>query len=137
MEYAEMVYKPKWERKMLRRGVVVPKVDGEETFEYYIISQGRFPVAYIKVPEKSKYYQKNYDEIDLDVHGGLTYSRNYLAIEDKVLQGWFLGWDYAHVGDYIALPSEIENEDDTHKWTVEEIQEDVYRALRELRNEEL
>ncbi len=41
-------------------------------------------------------------EIDLDVHGGLTYSNNYLCIsENKKVEGWiFIGWDYAHYGDY-------------------------------------
>mgnify|MGYP001032403433 CR=1 FL=1 len=37
------------------------------------------------------------------MHGGLTYSRDFLWIsKERKLQGWFIGWDYAHYGDYVG-----------------------------------
>ena len=50
--------------------------------------------GYVVLPEDHKLYGTDYEEIDVDVHGGLTYSEN-----GKV------GFDCAHAGD--CIPSII------------------------------
>lgn len=105
-------------------------------FNYYILSLGTHPTAYIKIPKNHKYYNKDYDEIDIDVHGGLTYSKHYLyTSENEKLDGWFIGWDYAHLGDYLGYeemyPSFLEMKE--KKWTTKEIQKEVYEFCKQLK----
>ena len=104
-------------------------------YNYYILNLGTHPTAYVEVPKDHKYYLKNYDEIDIDVHGGLTYSDNYLIVEgEKITNCWFIGWDYAHFGDFIGyeLNYPMEFRTNGKKWTTEEIQNDVYEVCKQL-----
>lgn len=48
--------------------------------------------GYVDLPSGHPCYGKHYDEIDVKVHGGLTYS-------DKVEGAWRVGFDCAHAGD--------------------------------------
>ena len=66
-------------------------------FDFYVLSLGTHPCAYIDVSNTSL-AGRHYDDINIDCHGGLTYSENQLVTVDK--KGWFIGWDYAHLGDY-------------------------------------
>lgn len=95
-------------------------------YNYYILNLGTHPTAYIEITKGSKLYGKSYDEIyemgcDIDVHGGLTYSRNELmGIESE---NWFIGWDYAHCNDYCGYEEDMPESIKTYgyKWTTEEI----------------
>jgi hypothetical protein len=53
--------------------------------------------GYIGIPKGHSVYGKDYDEIDIDVHGGLTYAGddNYPVESDL----WWIGFDCAHSGD--------------------------------------
>ena len=81
-------------------------------------------------------------EIDLDVNGGVTYSNEGLNIsENQRIEGWFVGWDYAHYGDYtgfnLIYPDEYVYW--RKKWTTREIYEEVRQAcyqLNELKGEQ-
>lgn len=124
----EMIYKTNSDNKLLDSG----KCMG---YRYYILNLGTHPTAYVEVPKDHKYYLKNYDEIYIGVHGGLTYSKNYLIVEgEKITNCWFIGWDYAHFGDFIGYELNYPNEFRTNgkKWTTEEIQDDVYEVCKQL-----
>lgn len=73
-------------------------------FEYFIVSYGTHPCCYIKIPEDHELFGKDYDEISdmgcVSCHGGLTYSESKLLDEEE---GWYIGWDYAHLGDYSPI----------------------------------
>lgn len=93
---------------------------------YYILNLGTHPTAYIKIPGSI-----NIDKDKLDVHGGITYSKNHLWIsENQKIDGEFIGWDYGHYGDYAGyeeiLPKEIRT--GGKKWTTTEI----YKEVREV-----
>ena len=93
---------------------------------YYILNLGTHPTAYIKIPGSI-----NIDKDKLDVHGGITYSKNHLWIsENQKIDGEFIGWDYRHYGDYAGyeeiLPKEIRT--GGKKWTTTEI----YKEVREV-----
>jgi hypothetical protein len=111
-------------------------------FLYYIMNLGTYPTAYIKIPKDHKYYEKDYGEIDLDVNGGVTYSEEGLNISDNQrIEGWFIGWDYAHYGDYIGFELIVPERYRTgeKKWTTKEIYEEVRQAcyqLNELKGEQ-
>lgn len=98
-------------------------------FTYKIITIGRHPNAYIKIPKKHMLYEVPYSKIQIDVHGGLTYS----ALEED---GYWIGWDYAHWNDHYVykLPAPINklNEDGNKKWTIKEIEEECKSVIRQI-----
>lgn len=53
--------------------------------------------GYVRLPKGHPFYGKHYDDLDLDVHGGLTYSRE---AEDGT---WKIGFDCAHLGDLVPM----------------------------------
>lgn len=65
--------------------------------------------GYVVIPEDHPLYQKNYDEIDLEVHGELTYSDSDLI---SVGEDFCIGFDCAHAGDWIPMYG---FENDTYK----------------------
>lgn len=113
----EMIYDKHLKRLLLDSGTCCG-------YNYFILNLGTHPTAYVEIPITSKLYKKHYDYIDIDVHGGLTYSEDYLDIGDDVLKGWFIGWDYAHFEDYMGYELNFPPELRTNgkKWTTEEIQ---------------
>ena len=128
----EMIYSAEIKREVLDTGYCCG-------FLYYILNLGHHPTAYVRIPEDNKFYKKDYDEIDIDVHGGLTYSSNHLFVaNDQELKGWFIGWDYAHYMDFSGMYLDKRVEDiyinhiDDKKWTTEEILEDVKSVCHQL-----
>ena len=89
-----------------------------------IVHRGNHPCAYVIIPDEHFIVESEvrdyYDverECGMHVHGGLTY-----------MNGNTIGWDYAHAGDftyYAPSPND-------HKYTREEIMEDIERAIEEL-----
>lgn len=91
-----MVYKPRREIEVLERGIY-------KDHEYFVISLGTHPCAYVKLngenPRIAEY---------VPCHGGVTYNRKYLMLENgEKLRGDFIGWDYAHYGDYLGYDDEF------------------------------
>lgn len=133
----EMIYKTEQKREVLDSGYCMG-------FSYYILSLGSHPTAYVEIPVNHILYGKYYIEIedmgiDIDVNGGLTYSRDYLFLENgKELKGWFIGWDYNHCSDYSGLFN-FRPSNELKKWTTEEIQKEVMNVcyqLKELQHKE-
>ncbi len=52
--------------------------------------------GYVGVDKDHPYYQMHYDDVDVDVHGGLSFAGE---LDDSGL--WFFGFDCAHAGDYV------------------------------------
>lgn len=131
----EMIYTTKEKIEILDTGYCLGLL-------YYILSLGAYPCAYVRIPQEHEFYKKDYDNIDIDVHGGLTYSRDFLWVsENQRVKGWFIGWDYAHYGDYLGydmLPflqqfSEHHNKD--KKWTTKEIFKDVKEVCYQIQKD--
>jgi hypothetical protein len=97
-------------------------------YDYNIKSiMGSYPTAYVKIPSTHFLFGKDYDTIDRVIpvdnspHGGLTYGQ----FDDK--NNFWIGWDYAHAGDYISgrnFPSKF-----SKKWTMEEIETECKRLI--------
>lgn len=96
---------------------------------YWIVSYGTHPYAYVMIPKNSKYFEKDYENIDIDVHGGFTYANDYLPFDKKNsgTKAWYIGWDYAHYGDYAGYEEKVPKEFRIggKKWTTEEIKSEV------------
>lgn len=107
---------------------------------YYILNLGLFPTAYVKIPEGHALYGKSVNEININAHGGINFSHDSLQIrENERVKGWFIGWDYAHAGDYIGsddlLPPEFRTSG--KKWTTQEIYKEVREVCYQIKEAEL
>lgn len=99
-------------------------------YNFFILNLGTHPTAYIEIPKGHKLYGIDYGEIDLNVHGGLTYSDNELmGVESS---NWFIGWDYAHYGDYLGYEAKFELHIEGKKWTTLEIIKDCENAIDQI-----
>ena len=98
-------------------------------YTYWILSLGSHPTAYVEVPRGHPLWFRDYDFSSdyIDVHGGLTYSKNYL--HGCNTGEWTVGWDYAHFDDayYSSLMPEY-----GRRWSVREIFEDVKSVIDQL-----
>ena len=90
-------------------------------YDYYALSFGTHPCAYVELPRNNKYFGRIYDDIPIECHGGLTYSSNKLHTVDHT--GWFIGWDYAHWGDYNGSLPDFLNKGSNQYTTVEMIED--------------
>lgn len=102
-------------------------------YRYAIITLGSHPCAYVEVPEGHSYRQ-GYLESSVRCHGGITYAETYappaLGLKGESL---WLGWDYAHFGDCMALPGYTSP---GKRYTLEEIQHEVRDVVAQLRASE-
>lgn len=111
---------------------------GVEQRRYFIVvNMGTHPCAYIRIPRKSPFYQKHYDSLpafSFFPNGGFTFSDNLYSkyFDQPIKEGWYLGWDYAHVEDFLPFSK------NGKKHTTEEIIEEtkkIINALKERENE--
>lgn len=98
-------------------------------YNYYICFAYLCPTAYVRLPENNKWFGKNYHEIKIgyEPHGCFTFSDNKLnyGIKDD---GWFVGWDYGHVGDYLQLVAEKIGQSGK-LWTMSEIRAECKKVI--------
>jgi hypothetical protein len=90
-------------------------------YEYLVL---QMPIGhlcgYVKVPKDHPYFGKEYDLMNIDCHGGLTYASHHDGKPDIRIKndyekyyskGFWIGFDYAHAGDY----SFYSHSDDLHR----------------------
>ena len=64
--------------------------------------------GYVIIPKGHPYHGKHYDDIPVDVHGGLTFAEPANALSDwaditeEDKEGWVVGFDTAHYGDSLS-----------------------------------
>lgn len=119
----KMVYYDDYKRIVLATGLLYG-------LEYFIMNLGLHPTAYINLPEGMEI-----TDDDIDVHGGITYHKNYLSVSNETeLKGNFIGWDYAHYNDYSGymknLPPSLSF---GKRWTTKEIFEEVKEACYQIK----
>lgn len=127
----EMVYSAERKNEILDTGFCFGLL-------YYILNLGTHPTAYIKIPKDHRLYGKSeseiYKEVDIDVHGGITYAEEGIYADNKQVEGWFIGWDYAHCYDYMGyeekLPVDLNS--GGKKWTTKEIYKEVRAACYQI-----
>lgn len=125
----KMIYKADRETEVLCEGSYLG-------YNFVIVSYGTHPCAYVEIPKDNPFYLVDYDKLEDDItcHGGLTYSGTLDHIYND-LSRWFIGWDYAHAGDYNSYSAlfDLDAGQKDKKWTTEEIYEEVMNVVEQLR----
>lgn len=125
----EVIYKTHFSRELLVSGECLG-------YKYWIMNFGTHPVAYVEIPKNHKLYGERRYSIDIDVHGGITYTSPelYIAPYEEIKDSWFIGWDYGHAGDYLGWFAEFGYYTPEYKkWTTKEIQQDVFNVCKQLK----
>jgi len=84
--------------------------------------------GYIGIPKGHVAYNKNYDDLPIEVHGGLTYSDM-----EKDGLNWF-GFDCIHAGDKSASPHIPSWQRDAHFWTLEETVKETEKMAKQFKD---
>lgn len=117
-------------------------LDGEFDGRHFVIisNMNGWPTAYVSVNdtdyiaerELDNDYDSRYDYLE-SVHGGGTYyGKAYWDPQDTRT---YVGWDYAHLGDYISSPWATSSDRAGHKYTIDEILVSCILAIAELRRQ--
>lgn len=69
------------------------RVFKKEPFAEKEVYFGGHLCGYVKIPKEHIYYGKEWDDIDIDTHGGLTYN--------EIHEEHWIGFDCAHIADYV------------------------------------
>lgn len=85
--------------KCLIRRIAVP-----EPYATDLCMFGGHLCGYVEIPISHYCFNKNYNEINIDVHGGLTYS------EMNEKNEYWIGFDCAHSEDYMPSSEKLKRE---------------------------
>jgi hypothetical protein len=110
--------------------------------------------GYVRVPPGHPSHGKDYNEVEVDVHGGLTFGQIEPCDTHKDGIGYWLGFDCAHHGDSMLNPDPtgIESKEykavreihvktskefgtdpwNEHYWTQEEVERETERLAEQL-----
>lgn len=92
------------------------------------MGEHKWRCAYVVVPKENKLYEREYNELSLDVHGGVTFSEYGDVFsgrtdgELKTLKDddWVLGIDFAHGGDSMDI------------WDLDAVEEELKHFIDEV-----
>lgn len=88
------------------------------------IGEYKWRCAYVVIPKKNKLYERDYDKLSLDVHGGVTFSEYGDAFsggtEKLSDDDWVLGIDFSHGGDSIDY------------WTLDKVETELKHFIDEV-----
>lgn len=90
------------------------------------VSLGSHPCCYIRINEDEKCYGKDYNDIMIDCHGGLTFSDSIEKEHPFFTKGYWVGWDFAHLGDAFSTLFNGKH------WTTYELIEELREAVDSL-----
>ncbi len=76
--------------------------------------------GYVRIPEGHPYYEKTYDDIPVDVHGGLTFSDHIFENGKHFSDGYWVGFDTAHYGD------------DLQSWPMVRVMDETIHLFKEI-----
>lgn len=102
--------------------------------------------AYVKLPNDHKWVEIlkkkksfkglaykvcDYEKVPVVCHGGLTFGEYCKANDFRLNKGYWIGWDYAHAGDYI--PSIYKKHNKKLKvWTKEQVEKEVIGVIKQI-----
>lgn len=119
METKEWTYvdRSKWPEEFIKLYASEPDkrqwIDVETGLPCLIVRGGGGALCgYVGISKSHPYFEKSYNDVDVDVHGGLTFSEHCMPHKDNPERGichivedgdddniWWLGFDCGHSGD--------------------------------------
>ena len=103
----------------------------------------RWYTGYVGVSSPHPFYGKGYDDVELEVeiHGGLTYAGEGMESWKEMGDLWFLGFDTAHAQDDVYSEAYLAEHPDFpvfkgykgHRWTPDEVAEETEKLAKELK----
>ena len=93
--------------------------------EYVVRNYGSHPCCYVSIPEGQAI-----NENSIVCHGGITYNGESLPDEEHVDGLWWIGWDYAHCGDYIFTGRDPKPHEKC--WCSAELERDCLKVIDQL-----
>lgn len=114
----EMVYQNKW---LTLDQIIILAEGSYKGYEYFVVSYGIHPCAYIALREGQPFYKAgSYEDVDVNCHGGCTFAEwGYKHLFNETYK--IIGWDYGHYNDFSGLYENAEGLKDNKKWTTEEM----------------
>ena len=91
---------------------------------FYVMNRYVSPCAYIDVTGTSLDGKTAHDLYDIKCHGGITWADNAVSGLEHEGSRWYIGWDYAHSGDWNRVTC-ISG----RKWSVAEIIEECHEVI--------
>ena len=106
--------------------------------------------AYVRIPDdhpwnplvdktkdiRGRVINVGYDDVPLDVHGGLTFSVRISETKNLWPQGFtpgaWVGWDYAHYRDYVPKLDKYFNDPESHLYIDNEVDMDCKDAINQM-----
>ena len=105
--------------------------EGEHSgLAFYVVSYGTHPCCYVQVPKGHQFYGKDYSDIEMNCHGGVTFTGWSKMLSLEFAEGFYLGWDYAQQGDYLPFRMTRGGK----KWTTEEMIRECEEVIGEILN---
>lgn len=111
--------------------------------------EASYRCGYVRVPPNHPMFGKYYDDVDVSVHGGLTFAKIEPCTEHEDGQGYWFGFDCGHSEDALIDPNvnldevssqtrkliEIHNQftfRDKHFWTEAEVIAETEKLAEQL-----
>ena len=138
MKLKEMEYFPE------TNGMILLAEGRHLGYRYEVISYMTHPCCYIQITNpEHPWYRRQYERMELDISGTLSYSRRYLKIPDENGEyqnddGWWIGWDYMRTGYHnFGIPkdemSPVQKEIAArHAWTTDELIQECENAITQI-----
>ena len=82
--------------------------------------------GYVDLPKSSRFYGEDYDDIPIEVHGGITFG--------AAIGGYYrIGFDCAHAEDYIPGMADLSGlTAEGHHWTPAEVKDEIKAMVDQL-----
>lgn len=90
------------------------------TLSKYTRGMGGTHNGYVVVPKGNSYFGREYDDVDISIHGGWTFGTSAKELDWEELKDeykndnyWVFGWDSLHAGDNLTNWSKSRVEQET------------------------
>jgi hypothetical protein len=125
----EMVYQNKW--LTLDQAIILAE-GSYKGYEYFVVSYGIHPCAYIALREGQPFYKARLcEDVDVNCHGGCTFVEwGYKHLFNETYK--VIGWDYGHCGDFSGIYLKYNSFRDSKKWTTQEMIEECEHVIDQL-----
>lgn len=99
-------------------------------YEYLIVNLGKYPAAYVRIPDDHSYYYGDFWNMKIKPHSDLSFGG---TLEKYHLEGFWIGWEYNLFGDYVVGRTREYISDGWHKkYTTRDILDTVYQVIEKL-----